>query len=1015
MKNKLNKITNLVKEKKQLFENKNLRLMTTFFLIFLIGFLAFSLRNGSINLEGAQNIAERSTLSNFEHQIRNDINTKYPDLNEIYREEILQKEILKLQKDKVYELSSGQILDLELQTNILKENIIDNFKFENGQTYLLAIDPYFFYKISSLKNKEGKFYTNEKDGKLYLDYRQSPIGKEVSGTAEFHTFLISKIFKLNGLNEDSKIEEEIKLMFNLSLIFSVLSTIIFFIFMLRLTNNQIISFFSALLLTSIPIFVSRTVAGFSDTDSYVVLFPILIILLLYESFKVKNLYLKILFSFLSSIFILIFYFAWESGVFFLTFIIISFMLVFTYKKLFLFIKNLEENNFRKINFKKLLKSYFKKENKNSIYNETIVFLSFIISLLMMGYFFKINILSDAFWQIIGSFSGFAGAVASNTIWANVGSSVAELNKTNFSNVMNSAGGKIIFFISLFGLLFLNLNTKINNQNLKINLKKINLNLDLNIKKIRNIVCVLFIIYYIILVTFSNLINVFSQNSTLIFIIILGLPIMICQIFNFLVLLIEKEKDKVKNAFSIEKIFISFILTLWILGAIYLSINGIRFILILATPISILFGIGIFYMSKLITNFFKLKEFEVKNDFFLKGFFSIVVVSILSIFLIAPIFYSSSSLDKQFPNFDDEWFSLMKKIENESNENAIITSWWDFGHYFAAMSNRGVTFDGGSQVGSTANLVGKLLLEDEKVSKEILKMLICSHSETAYNYMNNIVKDKSNGINLIQDILFETFKYQKIEDKKRIIKNYKYYNFSEEEINEIVNLIACDNPRENYLILSQDMVGKSGVWSHWGSWDYDKKYVFNNKDTLTKKEISQNLKINESVIEKYLNELDDIDRKVRYQNLNRDDLINRWFAPYYGYASDLNSFCFENPQNQLKVTCQNGIEINLDENSVHLPNVNLEFGVENVYMYYPDDNVNIIKLNTSSSNKLDLTLFKNNNGIYNLYVSFSPLGNSLFTKGFFLEGKTLSKNFEVFDVRRNIMGQKIVTLKTKFEN
>ena len=74
---------------------------------------------------------------------------------------------------------------------------------------------------------------------------------------------------------------------------------------------------------------------------------------------------------------------------------------------------------------------------------------------------------------------------------------------------------------------------------------------------------------------------------------------------------------------------------------------------------------------------------------------------------------------------DGWYNSLTKIKEESQEDAIINSWWDFGHQFITVSKRGATFDGGSQNRPMAHWIGNALLtSDEKTTVGILRMLDC---------------------------------------------------------------------------------------------------------------------------------------------------------------------------------------------------------------------------------------------------------------------------------------------------
>ena len=108
--------------------------------------------------------------------------------------------------------------------------------------------------------------------------RESP--KNEKGSFNFkdlpsHSKVFVILFKIFNIPKDSLNEEFIKPIFLVSTILACLSTAILFLAQKKYLNN-LGAIISSLFLTLVPVFISRTIAGFSDTDGYVVFFPILI-------------------------------------------------------------------------------------------------------------------------------------------------------------------------------------------------------------------------------------------------------------------------------------------------------------------------------------------------------------------------------------------------------------------------------------------------------------------------------------------------------------------------------------------------------------------------------------------------------------------------------------------------------------------------------------------------------------------------------------------------------------------
>ncbi len=922
-------------------------LIISVILIFIAMFYAYDVRSSSVDLEGLNQRVEQNIYSQVQQLILREIQFQYPN---VQNQQFLQEETAKryqgaLETGVINFQGQEIVLDELIQAQV--EQAKAAFQDENGNTYLTAIDPYHFLGLTENYLKNGHTGTTMIDGQPIVEYKLAPENK-VRGTysPEFHVWISSKII---GEDQGSFTENASKI-FTLSAILAALAVIPIFIFTRFFTNN-LIALFVSLLLVSVGTYVSRTTAGFVDTDAYNVLFPLLIAASLLGTFLVKGRLLRIILAIFSGFFTGLFMWTWNSAWFFIVFIILS---------LIGFILYLSILNVR-----------FSKDNtllSSSVIIFSIYFFSsFIFTFIFTGKY----LLTVVYDSLIGSFSGNIGNIGTSSIWPNVFSSVAELNPASFSQIISAVGGEFIFILALIGLVFLILDFK----------KE-----DVQIKKTSMLVSIISIIYFVSVIS-GNMITSFAANSKLIFLALLFLPVALA----YLVALFGKNIS--------YKIFISMILTIWMAGTIYMSLNGVRFILLLAPAFAIAAGTGLYYIAQNINNYL-VKEFNIKDSIKqqIPGY---VVVSIIFALVFSPMYTQAYAIgNSATPNFDDAWYEAMYKIDNETNQNAIITSWWDFGHFFAAVGNRGVTFDGGSQTTPQSHWVGKFLLEgDEDVSVDILRMLTCGGNQ-AFDTALEISQDPTNGVH-INEMLYETFSKTK-EEKQEIIANYKYYDFTQEDINSIMQYLHCAEPRENLVITSGDMVGKAGVWAHWGSWDFTKKYVHDNYKKSSTEEIATLLDKNQSLIEQYVKELEVIDLNARTQNVNRENLINQWFAPYPTYGENIGCSL-----TNTSLVCAEQISVDLITGEISTAD-SLQFSIRNIVLPSPED---IRVLENDVDGFADLIITQNAQG-FQAMVMQAPLGTSLFTKLYYLNGLGTTK-FEEFHTTQTQTAGKVSIWKTNF--
>src|SRR3989338_7007379 len=67
-----------------------------------------------------------------------------------------------------------------------------------------------------------------------------------------------------------------------------------------------------------------------------------------------------------------------------------------------------------------------------------------------------------------------------------------------------------------------------------------------------------------------------------------------------------------------------------------------------------------------------------------------------------------------------------------------------------------------------------------------------------------------------------------------VEIFDKYNFSIKQRANVSKYMYCQAP-EDYFITSQDMVGKSGVWAHFGSWDFKKSAIWVKVKNMPQKE------------------------------------------------------------------------------------------------------------------------------------------------------------------------------------
>ncbi|MBT7237582.1 hypothetical protein HN865_01865, partial [Candidatus Woesearchaeota archaeon] len=735
--------------------------------------------------------------------------------------------------------------------------IKNNYQDDSGQTYLLAIDPYHYYRQAENILKNGHVGDEIVEGKPFDNHMIAPKGNIVSNS--LHPWIGATIHKISSIFGNDSL---MKSFFAIPLIFAILSVIPAF-FIARRVSNNLGGLVAATLLAISPVFLGRTPAGFSDTDVYNIFFPLMISWLFLESFilRHKEKTKKYIYAGIAGLFTGIFAFAWEGWWYIFDFIIASMIgyliyLIFVHKK------------------------YFHKTLKMK--NLLVTFASYVFSTVIFVTIFS------GFSTILDSIKGplsmlFIKSAAHTNLWPNVYTTVAELGDTSLSQVISTLGGPLLAIL---------------------------------------------------------------------------------VIFSISLLFIKKNKKQFDIKYGM-------FLGIWFLGTIFGSLSGLRFAMFVVPVYAIALGILAGKTYNFITN--KLSKSLELN----KKFVSIILIILLVVMFISPIKDTHKTAMGEVPQMNDAWYDTLTKIKQETAETAIINSWWDFGHWFKAIADRKVTFDGASQNIPQAHWVGKVLLtNNEEEAIAILMMLDCGAND-AYN----LLLEETNNPLLTKQIIDEILLNEN--QANNILKEYT-------ENPELITEKMFCNPPENYFITSEDMVSKAGVWAHFGSWNFEKALAYNIIKSNTKENAIQ-------ILQEELDHSEEESQSI-YRQLNglSEREANAWIAPYPSYSQ--------------KGKCQNQNETIVCENGVLIQN-------NKAYINTKNGQIQI------QSIRIDNQVYNSNEGNNEISVAYDStkssailmhpeLLESMFTELFFFNGKNLN-NFELFDHQTGINNFNIYTWKIKW--
>lgn len=806
------------------------------------------------------------------------------------------------------------------------------FRDGKGDTYLGDIDSYYWLRYAENIEKTGKIGDEYVNGETIDTHMNAPNG--YSFDPNMYPYIEAYVHKfLKLFNKNISVMMSA---FYTPMFMSFVAIILAFLIGKKLSGN-LAGLIASVLVSVNPMILSRTLG--SDNDMVNFIFPLAIMLFVIYAFDAKNYKQIIIYTIITGLLTGLYQFAWSGWWFMFLFIIAA---GFAYAGFILF------NEF-----------YHKKDITKLMQSERLRHIMLFLGLFFISTFIGLSIVGEGH-ELFKTFQNpfkiinLKSAAKGTSIWPNVYTTVAELNAASISQVTGSLGGKIFLILALIGTLvsLINLKTPKTTQ--------------------------IGLLYLAISgIYFMFFLDVMSRFSSMIAYGLLALPLLVGILLA------------IYYNYKIEPIH-SIIMAIWFIATIYASTKGIRFILLIvpafAVSIAVFFGFLVNMISKVISDSLDM------NQMIPKAIFAFLALGIL----IQPINQGYATAYQYVPSVNDGWVESLEYIKINSTEDAIINSWWDFGHWFKYWADRRVTFDGASQNSQNAHWIGKVLLtSDEEEATAILRMLDCGGQQAERELRKLMDNDSYKTVKM----LYKLFKLSEKDAKAELLKFT-----TEDKANEIFSYLFC-SPPENYFITSEDMVGKSGVWAHFGIWNFERASIYNLYNIETYDKFISNMSKDYGYDSETSKRL-----YFEIKALGSERAVNDWIAPWPSYGGGVNCITIDSERKQCNVPIQNNqvipLVINFTDMNAYV-DANGDRFYPNNFAYFEG---NDFRIKEYEENRLGYGIVYIDNSV--LFMS-PELTGSMFTRLFYLDGKGI-KRFEKVYGTTDVTGARIKTWKLKWE-
>ncbi len=702
--------------------------------------------------------------------------------------------------------------------NFLDGDMKGDFVDSSGLPYFSEMDSYYNLRLTEDYLDHGFVGDIQENGHNVDMHRYAPDGNNISyelGIVYVTSFFHDMANKYIG---EFSVRE---VAFWTGAIVASLAVIPAFIFARRLTNDYG-AIVATLIIVLAPNYFAHTFPGFFDTDMFYYIFSLFFIFFFVESLRADKLAFKILYAILSIVSIGLFSQSWTGYIFY-----VGLMGIFTVVYLILcYFFNIGTNNQSEYK-NKLLWFIHQKE---------------FISILILGIIGFVGLaIFKGIDGILGIFNSLLSLLslqsASRSIggFPNVLISVGEMQMPNLlgsgmgsaflastDGVVNGIGGISVLFAGLTVLYVLitrvfklrsvktirknvgikpkkssrvSASKKIDDKNkFKLKLGELgSFGSDDELsktKKINLLYATLFVVWTLVTIL------AVTRGSRFITTIVLPFGLM-AGIF------VGYATDYIKNKLNSDTWLAFVIILASALAAYPLAVISLGYGLILLAILIIVGMITIFSL--------KPSKSASSTGVPIKKYIAIIAIILA---LISPsVCGAYTTANQVVPGTNDAMWNAMTWINQNTENNTVITSWWDFGYLFEIAADRQVTFDGGSQTGERAFWLGQAMTTDNlELSAGIFRMLDTT-GDRAVATLNNYTGDTGKTTSILLEILPLTSS-----DARNVLMNK--YQLTGEQADDVIQYTHPDNPRPVIFVASSDMLQKAGWWSYFGSWDFN---------------------------------------------------------------------------------------------------------------------------------------------------------------------------------------------------
>jgi hypothetical protein len=336
------------------------------------------------------------------------------------------------------------------------------------------------------------------------------------------------------------------------------------------------------------------------------------------------------------------------------------------------------------------------------------------------------------------------------------------------------------------------------------------------------------------------------------------------------------------------------LALWVASIFYAATEALRFALLLVVPMGLMCGIAVSKCYEVLGDAFS-KHLKKSHGKIARA----ALVFIFSLYLVFDLWLVHTQTLGSIPQMDVYWHRALTEIKKETPQEAIINSWWDFGHWFKTIAERRVLFDGMTQDTPYAYWIASGLLSDnEKEFVGILKMINVNDNKAADDLENIEKIPAALAVRMIKKAVVMT---------KQEARLYLEQQVSPGKAEMLLAYLFPKVSPPVYFIVSSDMLAKIGAISYIGNWNFIKADLWLKKNRFSMVDFLTYAMKKYGLTRK---EAETLYLEVSF--LNKEE-SKPWFSKVVGYFSALTG----SRQDGQLLFFENGLVVNLADNHAYV--------------------------------------------------------------------------------------------------